>query len=85
MPSYDYKCKSCSNVWVAVHSIHDTDPQPCPECGLTDTYKYFGAMKTVPVHFKGSGWHIVDSALDAAGMPKNIQQSKETRDALRKM
>lgn len=87
---YDYRCREeeCRHIWVEEHSINDDAESlglTCPECNSHDVYKYFGNMRTVPIHFKGTGWAIVDSALDAIGMPKNIQNSHATKEAIKKM
>lgn len=88
MPIYDYKCKSCEEVWELNHSINDDATSlnlVCPNCESADIFKYFGNMRTLPVHFKGTGFSINDSALDKLGMPKNIQNSEATKDRLKRL
>jgi len=36
MPTYDYKCSACENLWEEFSLINDRDQptnNPCPECG----------------------------------------------------
>ena len=74
MPTYDFKCKKCSEVVEVVRPSADDSPVPCPSCG-GETKRVFSP---VGVHFKGSGFYSTDSrakpkpaaettACDAAG------------------
>ena len=56
MPAYDFKCRSCANVFEVTRAATDDSPVCCPECG-GDTKRVF---TPVGVHFKGSGFHNTD-------------------------
>ena len=87
---YDYKCRSCQEIWEVEHSMNVSDAVEelglaCPECESTDIFKYLGNVKRVAINFVGTGWVSKDSALDAMGMPKNIQNSPHARKYLDKL
>ncbi len=50
MPTYDYKCKSCSHPFAAMHKISEPAPA-CPECGNAEVRKLVSAPA---VHGKSS-------------------------------
>lgn len=56
MPAYDYRCRSCDELFELTRSLSDTSEVTCPACG--------GATKRVftpvGVVFKGSGFHNTD-------------------------
>ena len=56
MPAYDYKCKSCSEVFEITRKATDDTPVACPSCG-GETKQLF---HPVGVHFKGTGFHNTD-------------------------
>jgi putative FmdB family regulatory protein len=60
MPTYNYKCEECENVFEDFHSIKET-VEECPECGGS-VHKYFG--KAPSIQFKGDGFYINDSKED---------------------
>lgn len=33
MPLYEYRCKSCGNVFEVSHSMSASGPESCPTCG----------------------------------------------------
>ncbi|MBM4175230.1 MAG: zinc ribbon domain-containing protein [Ignavibacteria bacterium] len=57
MPTYDYKCSFCSNVFEVFHGINETPDINCPECSNR-------AKKHISLNsgiiFKGSGFYITD-------------------------
>ncbi|MEW6709435.1 MAG: FmdB family zinc ribbon protein [Candidatus Riflebacteria bacterium] len=56
MPTYSYKCKECSKVFDAFHSMSCTDAQHCPACdGVGQKL-----MSASSVIFKGSGFYSTD-------------------------
>ena len=64
MPAYDYKCKSCENIFEQFRSISKrNDPSECPKCGSTEVEMAFGTCSLNigdPVHLgvykTDSGW-----------------------------
>ncbi len=57
MPTYDYKCSFCSNVFEVFHGIKESPDINCPECSNR-------AKKRISLNsgliFKGSGFYITD-------------------------
>ena len=56
MPTYEYKCPSCSCSFELLRKFSDSDEVSCPECG-SEAERIFTA---VPVIFKGSGFYVTD-------------------------
>ena len=84
---YDYQCIECKNIWEEEHSIKEDKDSlglTCPSCSSDNIKRYLGFYSRATVIFKGTGWYAIDSALDKAGMPKNIQHSQDTKDAIRR-
>ena len=67
MPAYDYKCKSCENIFEQFRSISKrNDPSECPKCGSTEVEMAFGTCSLNigdPTHLgvnkTDSGWKEV--------------------------
>lgn len=57
MPTYVYRCDSCSNQFELVQRMADDPIDTCPTCGS----KVRRVIHPVGVVFKGSGWYINDS------------------------
>jgi putative FmdB family regulatory protein len=57
MPTYDYKCVSCSNVFEKFHGISETPEITCPQCG-NKSDKQIGAG--AGIHYKGTGFYTTD-------------------------
>ncbi|MDR3611818.1 MAG: zinc ribbon domain-containing protein [Ignavibacteriaceae bacterium] len=57
MPTYEYKCKKCGNVFEVFHSMNAHPVIVCPKCG-GDVKKLISAGST-PI-FKGSGFYQTD-------------------------
>ena len=63
MPTYDYKCKGCSNTWEEFQSITAEPTKKCPKCGKAKAERVIGAG--AGLLFKGSGFYITDYRSDA--------------------
>lgn len=88
MPNYDYKCRVCGTTWLKFHSVKEDATSlglVCPECNSEDIYRYFGDMKTVPIHFKGTGFTLNDHALDRIGFPKHYREIPDVKNKLKDM
>lgn len=57
MPTYEYKCTSCSNQYETKEGFDAPARQPCPRCGAIAKRVLFPP----PIVFKGSGFYITDS------------------------
>lgn len=87
--TYEYKCRSCSNIWSVEHSMSINDAVEelslsCPTCSSRDIHKYLGNYGTATVVFKGTGWAAKDMMLDKIGMPKAQRESPEAQAAMKK-
>jgi len=86
---YDYKCKSCENIWQVSHSVHVKNAIEelgikCPLCTSDNIFRYLGNYKNTTIVFKGTGWAHKDLMLDKIGMPKTTQNSPEAQAAMKK-
>ena len=57
MPTYTYYCTVCGDMDIK-HSIHDSSPLSCPDCGTGGLTRRFQA---VGIQFNGSGFYSTDS------------------------
>ncbi len=57
MPTYDYECRSCGEVFEKFHSMTSRPRVKCPECGGRSK-KMIGAG--AGIIFKGSGFYETD-------------------------
>ncbi len=58
MPTYDYACKKCEEVFEVFHNMTATPEVTCEKCGSTDVEKQIGAGAGLV--FKGSGFYETD-------------------------
>ena len=56
MPTYDFRCPSCSSKFEKRRSFSETSPVPCPDCGSEAEQ----LISPVPIIFKGSGFYVTD-------------------------
>lgn len=60
MPIYQYQCPECE---VVIEEIRDVerrnDEVICQNCGVPAVRQ----IRSVPVHFKGSGFHVTDNRI----------------------
>jgi putative FmdB family regulatory protein len=63
MPTYDYKCKGCSNTWEEFQSITSEPTKKCPKCGKAKAERVIGPG--AGLLFKGSGFYITDYRSDS--------------------
>ena len=69
MPTYDYKCKKCGNVFEVFHSMNSEPIKVCPKCG-GEVKKLIGAgAGTI---FKGSGFYQTDYKNSPAKKKKSV-------------
>jgi putative FmdB family regulatory protein len=63
MPTYDYRCQSCSHTWEEWQSITAPPTKTCPECGKPKAERVIGPG--AGLLFKGSGFYITDYRSDS--------------------
>lgn len=57
MPTYDYKCPSCGNVFEKFHGMNEKLQVQCPACS-TVAEKQIGMGAAI--QFKGNGFYVND-------------------------
>jgi putative FmdB family regulatory protein len=74
MPTYDYKCTDCDDVFEIVHGLDDT-VESCPKCGG----KVRRLFHPVGIIFKGSGFYKTDnrSGSDNGGSKPSPPQTEK--------
>lgn len=73
MPTYEYKCTNCGNIFERFQSIKETPYTECPECnGLVKRLIGAGAG----ILFKGSGFYITDYR--SKGYKEKEKKEKQT-------
>ena len=58
MPTYDYKCNDCDDVFEVTHSIMEEPSISCPSCQSNLVIRLIS--RNVGISFKGSGFYIND-------------------------
>ena len=70
MPTYDYRCNSCSHLFEVFQSMSSRRLRKCPECGKPALERLLGAG--AGVLFKGSGFYQTDYAnKSSSGKPSD--------------
>lgn len=82
MPTYQYRCKACTNELEAFQKFTDDPLTICPDCG-GPLRKLFG---NVGIVFKGSGFYATDSrkSNSAADLSKSDTSTSTGDPALAK-
>ena len=85
MPTYDYKCENCGNIFEIFQSIKDEPLKLCGHCGHESLVK----MISVPAGliFKGSGFYLTDyvkkntsASPDSGTKDKPVTDKKEKKE-----
>lgn len=80
MPTYDYRCNSCSHRWELFQSMTAKHEKTCPSCGKKTAERLIGT--DAAVMFKGSGFYQTDYRSDSykkaadADKPATTSESK---------
>lgn len=74
MPTYNYKCENCKEIYSVIQSIKDDPLTTCQNCGGKIQRVISGGMGLI---FKGSGFYITDYAKsDAMKSGETIKKNK---------
>ncbi len=57
MPTYEYRCGTCTHQFEVFARMSDPDPEVCEGCGASTLEKL---LFPVAVHYKGSGFYNTD-------------------------
>jgi putative FmdB family regulatory protein len=74
LPTYEYKCGSCSCCFELRRSFNEDESVCCPECGA-DAQRIF---TPVPIIFKGNGFYVTDHRGNH-GHPSSGDSSGDTK------
>ncbi len=58
MPTYEYRCRTCSHEWEEFQSIKSKPSRKCPDCGKLKAERIISAGGGII--FKGSGFYQTD-------------------------
>lgn len=76
MPTFDFSCQKCGNVFEFARPFGSKIVPACPRCGAKKTEKLLSAPAVV---FKGAGWYKTDSR-GASTAPKKEEKKTETKN-----
>ncbi len=65
MPTYDYKCEKCGQVFEVTHGFDEDSPDSCLSDSCDGTLRRVFSPPTII--FKGSGWHVNDYGRNGNG------------------
>ena len=63
MPTYDYKCSNCGEIYELFQSMTDKPKKKCLKCGKNTAVRLIGGGSGLI--FKGSGFYITDYRSDS--------------------
>ncbi|MDR1362603.1 MAG: zinc ribbon domain-containing protein [Spirochaetaceae bacterium] len=72
MPTYEYECKKCNNVFDVLQSFKDEPVKVCPKCGGEVRRVINGGAGVI---YKGAGFYSTDNGAHPSGK-KNAVDSK---------
>src|SRR5690349_18858986 len=72
MPTYEYICKACGNVWEAQQRISEDPLKECPKCHAPQAVRQISGGNFI---LKGGGWY---SDLYSSPAPKKTEKSEST-------
>ena len=58
MPTYDYQCNHCLQIFEVFHGMSEKPKILCPECQTNKVSRKIS--KGAGIHFKGSGFYVND-------------------------
>lgn len=76
MPTYDYKCDSCGNVFEEFQSMKDLPLKNCPKCKNNSLVRLFGSGSGMI--FKGSGFYLTDYKTTSKESTKKVSTEKKS-------
>ncbi len=82
MPTYEYKCNKCEEIFEIFQKITDPPLEECPVCGGELTKLISGGIGVI---FKGSGFYSTDSKSSAKGVsaPSDEPKPEKVKDNIK--
>ncbi|UCB44981.1 MAG: zinc ribbon domain-containing protein [Spirochaetota bacterium] len=87
MPTYDYKCNKCEEIFERFQKITDPPLQECPVCGGELKRLISGGIGVI---FKGSGFYVTDSkkpsgkSTKSPSSPSTAKKEPEKKEKINK-
>lgn len=78
MPTYQYRCKKCSEEFEKVQSFSDDSTPKCPGCGTRSKKNISKVFGAVGISFKGSGFYKNDSAKSGSSSSSKANSSSSS-------
>jgi len=75
MPTYEYKCKSCSHAFEVFQAMSEPPLKECPKCGKEVRRLIFGGTGVI---FKGSGFYVNDKSKTAKTRADKTETKQES-------
>jgi len=84
MPTYDYKCSNCGEIYELFQSMNDKPIKKCRNCGKNTAVRLIGGGSGLI--FKGTGFYITDYKNKKTSEPKSDMKDtkKEKKDSTAK-
>src|SRR5689334_23570824 len=79
MPTYAYRCKSCSHEFEELQRIADEPLKVCPNCHKPALVRIIGGG--AGLHFKGSGFYLTDYKKSSSGGGESSDTGKAKKKA----
>ncbi len=76
MPTYEYKCMDCGNLFEKFQRITEPALEVCPDCGGTVKRLIGVGAGTI---FKGNGFYHTDYKMKSSSEGEQSKQNKETK------
>ncbi len=77
MPTYDYRCYSCSHIFEHFQSMSDKPLSTCPKCGRKVKRLLGGGSGII---FKGSGFYVTDNRKEKEADKTPVKKEKTSAD-----
>ena len=78
MPTYEYRCSRCEEVFEIFHKISDPPIKQCPVCNGSLVKLISGGVGVI---FKGSGFYTTDYKKSSASSTSSNSSKPEKQDA----
>ncbi|MFW6437848.1 MAG: FmdB family zinc ribbon protein [Armatimonadota bacterium] len=79
MPTYDYRCEKCGQVFEIRHGFDEGPPDSCCADACDGTLRRVFSPPTII--FKGSGWHVTDYGSGSTSSASKIKdRAKDSAD-----
>ncbi len=82
MPTYDYKCAECGNVFEKFHGMSEIPVVECPNCASKNTARQVSLGAGIV--FKGSGFYVNDYKKGGESAAKSGAPAKTETPAAQK-